>query len=227
MNHLVAKITCALLAAAVCLSGAAPAWAGVTFSPAAGYSITWDGNDGDFFNPAVPASAPASIATLPGVSAFGSSQYGAGVHLIANANDGLYGNSNSWLAAGADTNPYIGLDLGGLQSIGAIAWSRDNGNNVTDPIGGQLIDRSAGTYTLQYTQVATPNTGTGETGNPATGWANIGTVQYTTAPQAGFTPYLRHEYAIASGGSAVQASGLRIKVPDEANFNNQIVIDEI
>lgn len=220
----VISLVCLVIAA-----GAAPVCAGVIVTPAAGYTITWDGTDGDYFDPANPAIAPSNLALGAGVTAFGSSQYGAGVHLIANANDGRYGNSNSWLAAGADTNPYIGLNLSGLTSVGAIAWSRDNGNNSEGPwADGQGRDRAVGTYELQYTQAASPGTGTAETGNPTTGWATVGTVQYTATPQAGFTPYLRHEYAVAAtGGAPIQATGLRLKVPDEPSFGNQIAIDEI
>ena len=68
----------------------------VTITPASGYTITWDGNDGVGFNPASPAPAPASLANAPGAVAFTSSDLGPLLsipfHVAANLNDGLYGN---------------------------------------------------------------------------------------------------------------------------------------
>ena len=76
-----------------------------------------------------------------------------------------------------------------------------------------------GLYKLQYTQFANPNAGLVTTGNAATGWADIGTLNYVGP---GFTPNFdfpsrRHLYEF----DAVSATGLRLIVP------NDNAIDEI
>lgn len=191
------------------------AHAGVAISSAPGYLITWNGNDGDFFSPNNPAYAPKNVALFTPVTAFGSSEYGV-VHFITNVRDGRYGNNNSWLANQTDPNPYIGLDLKGQYPLTGVAWGRDNGNNVADACGGQCTDRWSGVYTLQVTRVANPAAAS-ETGNPATGWANIGTLDYQsnddTIVGGLFTGYYRHQYQIAYNGQPVQATGVRIKAP--------------
>ena len=196
----------------------------------AGFDITYDGNDGDFFNQDPPpggAVAPPNLAR--GGTAFGSSEFGGGgIHLIANVNDGFYGNSNSWIAnfSAGDPAPSIGIDLGGEFMINAIAWGRDNGNGAfddsvpgTDGCGGQCDDRSSGVYTLQIT--TDPNPAVGAT------WTTVGTIGYTTAidtvPGAGFTPWFRHRYGVTTDtGGPITASGVRLLVP-----NNGICIDEL
>ena len=191
---------------------------GLVTSPAAGFSLSWDGNDGDNFDPNAPpggAMAPMNLATSG--TAFGSSEFGGGgVHLISNVNDGFYGNSNSWISnfTAPDPVPSIGVDLGGMYYIDSFAFGRDNGNTTTDPCGGTCMDRSLGTYTIQYTQ-------------DGVDWITLGTVDYQFREDdvAGglFTEYLRHEFEVGlAGGGRLQASGLRILVPDI-----NIAIDEI
>ena len=191
-----------------------------------GYSITWDGNDGDFYSEAEGAAAPDNLALASkGVTPFGTSEYdGGGIHLINNVNDGLYGNSKSWIADFRipDPKPSIGLNFGKVLSIGGIAWGRDNGNNPGDCCGGQLRDRWGGVYTLQVTTVANPGMDTAETGNPATGWATIGSVEYKSASAPDFEPWLRHRFEVVAAGGPIQATGLRFKTSDVG-----ICIDEI
>jgi hypothetical protein len=198
---------------------------GLKITPATGCAITWDGNDGDYYDPDPGAAAPDNLALAAhGTTAFGSSEYnGGGIHLISNVNDGRYGNSHSWLAdfPGGDPNPYIGLRFSGPVAVAAIAWSRDNGDTPGDCCGGQLTDRWQGTYTLQFTRVSNPGVSTAETGNPATGWASLGTVQYLSA-QAGFSPWLRHRFEVDAGGSPLTLTGLRVKVSDP-----NLCIDEL
>ncbi len=204
---------------------------GVVITPGAPYTLTWDGNDGAFFDQNPPpggAQAPSNLATTAG-TAFGSTEFGGGgAHLIANVNDGTYGNSNSWIAdfAGGDPNPNIGVDLGGLYNLTSFAFGRDNGNGAvddsfagTDACGGQCDDRSLGLYTIQITTDADPST--------TNDWTTIGTIDYQFGvdDELGdfFTEYLRHEFEIGLvGGGPIQASGLRILVP-----NSGIAIDEI
>src|SRR5690606_13590265 len=85
----------------------------VVISPSAGFSITWDGNDGDNFNAANPAPVPANLATGAGATPFASSELGLGIHLTSTLNDGLYGNSNSWIGNDVPGTPFAGINLGG------------------------------------------------------------------------------------------------------------------
>ena len=131
-------------------------------------------------------------------------------------NDGNYGNTDSWIANAADPNnpnPGIGVAFPASQNVTSVSWGRDNGNTAGDCCGGQLMDRSMGTYTLQRTTVAAPGAGTAVTGVAATGWENIGTFTYygntDTTVGGGFSAFLRHEYQIALNGGAVAATGLR------------------
>ncbi len=209
-------------------AGAPPPPSPVGIAPAAGYAITWDGNDGQFKNDAAGARPPANraLASL-GSTAFTSSDLGPvlGIpfHVAANLNDGLYGNAHSWISANgiggsSDPDPAAGIVFNGTVGIRNIAWSRDNG----DAPEGNFTDRALGTYTLQFTTAASPGAATAETGDPATGWANLGTVEYRRAELGVFTPFLRHRFDVSAGGQPVAATAIRIKVS-----NGQMDIDEI
>jgi hypothetical protein len=209
--------------------GAAPTpVAPVALTPASGFSIAWDGNDGQFNNPALAATPPPNRAlATQGTTPFTSSDLGPQIsptfdhHLALNLNDGLYGNGKSWISGG-DADPFAGLNFNGTVLLNNIAWGRDNGNTVADDCGGTCMDRCLGTYRLQYTTTAAPDATTPETGDAATGWADIGTVEYRQASPPDFTPYLRHRFEVSAGGAPIEATGLRIKVP-----NASIAIDEI
>jgi hypothetical protein len=183
-------------------------------TPAAGgYSLTWDGNDGDHFSEDEMALAPINAAHIDsGATPFTSSDLGFGIHVVSAVNDGRYGNSNSWIGAQAGGD-YAGVTLAGLTPVTSIAWGRDNGNNVTDACGGQCGDRSLGDYVIEYTQVPEPALAM-VTGDPATGWAQIGTVNYAVqqdaVPGGGFTPFLRHEFEVSLNGQPIMASGIRL-----------------
>ena len=186
----------------------------VVITPAVGFDVQWDGNDGDFFDQPVPQNLALSTT---GTTAFGSGQLG-GIHLISAVNDGLYGNSNSWIGSGTSPN-YIGLDFGGEIDIDRIALGRDNGNNV-EACGGQCTDRSLGNYTLQFTTVATPSPATPVTGIAATGWQDVADIRYDFredgAVGGGFTEYLRHEYSVRDNGALLTATGIRLIAPSGA-----------
>ena len=198
----------------------------ITNSP--GFTISWDGNDGQFNDPATGAAPPPNQGLASeGAVPFASSELGPIInvpfHRAVNLNDGLYGNSHSWISANgvggtSDPDPFAGMSFRESISITNIAWSRDNG----DASEGTFTDRSIDTYRLQYTTVSAPDANTPETGDDSTGWADIGTVSYTAAAPPFFTPYLRHRFDLARGGSPITASGVRIKV---ANGNTDI--DEI
>ena len=82
-----------------------------------------------------------------------------GVHFIANVNDGLYGNTHSWIpdfAAHPDPAPFIGIRFGHKIDLRSLAWGRDNGDVAGDCCGGTLTDRALGLYTIQVTTAVEP-----------------------------------------------------------------------
>jgi len=198
-------------------------------TPVGGYSITWDGNDG-LFSSDTSATVPNNIARSSG----GAIAFGTGAlvapHTIANVNNGLYGNVNSWISAPSAT-PSIGVNFNtGVVNVTSIAFGRDNGLNTVSGdsaggVAGQFQDRALGTYNIQRTLLTTPASAT-FTGNAATGWETIGTITYTgnddTVVGGAFTSYYRHEYQVSLGGNAVPATAIRL-----ANSSDQIAIDEV
>ncbi len=207
----------------------------VVITPAAGFTINWDGNNGGFFSPAVGAGPADNIALAShGTTPFASSELGPVLspdfpyHRATNLNDGFYGNNKSWISADGiggttDPDPFAGLGFAASVDISSIAWGRDNGNTVADDCGGTCTDRCVDTYTLQYTTVTPADATTPDTGDAATGWATIGTVQYLDgADNAYFSAYLRHRFDIALNGAPFAATGIRIKVA-----NGWTDIDEI
>ena len=214
--------------------------AGVTIVPAPGFTITWDGNDGDHFDatpPADGAMAPDNLAlNSNGGVAIGSaeSQF-VPTHAIAKLNDGFYGNSNSHINGPGVSPAWSGILLPATFEISSFAFGRDNGNGAfddsfggTDACGGQCNDRwgaggiglggSPGVYTVQLT-----TDGGGS-------WFSIGELTYDPvggdiAPGGAFTPWLRHEYEISTdGGAPITANGLRLILPGAAN---NVAIDEL
>ncbi len=145
-----------------------------------------------------------------GAVPFAYDELGYGAHLIAHINDGVFGNSNSWIGASAPPGgAYVGLALPELTSVGSIAFGRDN-------LGG-FTDRWQGTYTLQYTQAADPPAATDAD------WTTIGTLTYNTAEPPLFArPSVRHQYTF----DAVEATGIRLMVP-AAGLGNGTCIDEL
>jgi len=116
-------------------------------------------------------------------------------HTTTGVNNGVYGNTGAWLAG--SPNSFIGLDLGGLTTVSRVAYGRDNNAGFGD--------RANGLVTLQYTAVAAPGLATTNTGNSATGWQTIGTMDYTHAGSSTvFTD--RHAFNFDS----VSATGLRL-----------------
>jgi len=200
----------------------------VGLTPAPGYEIVWDGNDGHYFDAGAGAAPPPNRALASsGTTPFTSSALGVALaipyHRAVNLNDGLYGNSHSWIAdfTAPDPDPFAGLNFNGSIGITNIAWSRDNGDNA-EFVG---TDRSLGTYTLQITTVAAPDATTADTGEPTTGWATIATVEYRRADPLSFTPYLRHRFEVAGGGAPIEATGLRIKVSDGGTDLDEIEVN--
>lgn len=155
-----------------------------------------------------------------GATPYALDELGLGTHFIVNLNDLSYGNASSWIGGGATgaEGPFAGISFGATtNTVRSIAYGRDN-------LGAQT-DRTLGIYTLQYTQVANPDTNLGllTTGNPATGYATIGTLDYQSAGGATFTsPTRRHRYEF----TPVTATGLRLMVPG-TGIAGGTAIDEI
>src|SRR5690349_12314188 len=85
----------------------------VVITPAPGFSILWDGNNGGFSSPDVTAgpqanAALASNGTVPFTSSDLGTVLGLPFHMAVNLNDGRYGNANSWISAG-DAAPSAAL----------------------------------------------------------------------------------------------------------------------
>ncbi len=188
---------------------------GITSEP--GFSVTWDGNDGDNFS--AEGVVPNNLALAAnGAIPFSSGELGPiiGVpfHRSINLNDGLYGNANSWIGDGANAPFNAGVMLEDVFNITSIAWGRDNGlNDPEDCCGGQLTDRSLGTYTIERTL----------DGNS---WEAVGSVSYNYAEDdvlgGGFTPYFRHEYELGDGTGGIEALGIRLLTPDGSTDIDEI-----
>lgn len=171
---------------------------------------------------------PVNLAT--GATAFSSSdlgpELGISFHVAANLNDGLYGSSYTWI--GGDVNPFTpdafaGIDFGALvPNVQSIALSRNNALSVP------FTDRHMGLYRLQYTQVPNPShprLSLGTTGNPATGWAEIGTLDYGPTSGEGTNydkTWRRHRFNF----DPVHATAVRLIVPG-TGLSNGTAIDEI
>lgn len=184
--------------------------ASLTITPSAGHILTWDGNDGDFAGP-VPTSAPdnAALASNGGVP-FAENDPGQFPvpHVVSNLNDGFYGNSSSHIngVAGGTPGFFMGVMLPNPIQINTIAFGRNNTS--------EFLDRSVGSYTLQYTTTS------------GAAWIDIGGLVYTddgdNAPGGTFDEYLRHEYDVSTNAGPIVGDGVRIVFSDAA-----IAIDEI
>jgi hypothetical protein len=158
---------------------------------------------------------PMNLTRAPGATPLAlNSLLGFAIHSISNLTDGGYGYFNSWV--GQSGSPaFAGVVFDGSHSISNIAFGRDNL--------GAYTDRTLGLYTLQYTTVASPGTGTPFTGVPTTGWATIGTLDLQTNGTGNFTfPSRRHRFTF----DPVTATAVRLVVP-AAGLANGTCIDEL
>ncbi len=214
-----------VVAAALSLLAVPLAKAQLAITPAAGFEVTWNGNDGDFYdNVNIPAPAPENAARVG--TPFAADDPGAFPvpHVVTNLNDGFYGNSSAHINGNGGLS--MGISLPSEVNLVAVAWGRDNGTPAGDApgdcCGGQLSDRSLGTYTLQVTTVPDPDASTLDAD-----WTTLATLDYGSPedeePGGGFTPWLRHQYVIATdGGDPIAATGIRILIPETG-----VAIDEI
>lgn len=161
--------------------------------------------------PAGPAnSVPDNLALASnGATAFAKDLIGGGAfpaHTIAGLNDGLYGNSNSWI--GDTEGTFAGVDLGEMYIIDSIAFGRDNT--------GMFGDRAAGNITVQYTTVDDPDAFT-----PNSDWFTLDVLTYDGLFPA--SPALRHEYDL---DTPVIATGIRLITAD-GGLAGGVAIDEL
>ena len=129
----------------------------VVVTPSEGFTLIWDGNDGDGFNPESPAPVPVNLANAQGAIPFTSSDLGPllGIpfHVAANINDGFYGNANSWIGGNTPT-PYAAIRLNGLATLSSFAFGRDNGNGAFDDSSPEPMPAAANATTAA--SVSTP-----------------------------------------------------------------------
>lgn len=189
------------------------AWAGIVTVSAPGMGSVNLNSQGGQGNAAGPNLAL-------GGTAFAQDVIGVAPHSIAGVNDGVHGNSSSWIPAGQ--NSFIGINLGSTPvTFQSVAFGRDNL--------GMFVDRTLGTVEVQITTVAVPDTATAETGNAATGWQSLFTATYNSTPPASALesdslPSLRHVFNLSS---AVSATGVRLKVSAATSTSGDIGIDEL
>ncbi len=199
--------------------------AGLRVIPVTGYSVAWDGGDGDFFAPGSPAQAPVNDALASrGVEVFTSSN----TNLASRLNDGRYGDGSAWAPAANDFGPFVILRFNQTLPVSSIAWSRDNGDtNEAGCAGGACTDRSLGNYTFQYTLAPDPAVVATNAPNPTNGWITVATVQQLST-QPGFTPHLRHRFDFAGSNGTILATGIRFRpgpssTIDEIEINPPVV----
>ena len=130
-------------------------------------------------------------------------------HTINNVINSTYGNASSWI--GDSLNSWVGIAFGSSQSLSGMAWGRDNT--------GALLDRFAGTYTIEYT------TDANVLGNPAGAtWNLLGSVNYGAGVGGSLysAPTLRHRFNF----DTVTATAVRIVAPGNS-FADGAAIDEL
>jgi len=154
---------------------------------------------GTFRTDATNIAAASSNAT-----AIGSDELGLGVHFISNINDGIYGNSSSWI--GNSDPSWIGVIFESPSDVWSFAFGRDNTT-------GGLTDRFANApYSFEYTDFqVTSSNATGAT------WTVIGPLEFVS------DGYLRHLYNLDTPLSGVTA--FRIKTLGGLESGN--AIDEL
>lgn len=130
---------------------------------------------------------------------------GYAAHTIPHLNDGIFGNSNSWIGNSLDS--FAGVRFASPQTIGRIAFGRDN-----TPF---YADRAAGYYLVQYTSVP----GADET-TPNASWTDVGPLYIDAADP---NRALRHEYSFAP---VAGATALRIITPGNGIADGS-AIDEL
>lgn len=211
------------LSALLALATISGAHAALTITPASGHTLTWDGNDGDYYdNVSIPAPVPANAAL--GGTPFAANDPSAFPvpHVVTNLNDGFYGNTSAHINGSGGL--FMGVMLPAVIRIETIAFGRDNGTPEGaapgDCCGGLLTDRAVDIYTLQYTA------------DSGTTWTDIGNLNYSadggdSAPGGTFDPYLRHQYDVATDAGPIMGNGVRIVFTDTGTAIDEIEINTV
>ncbi len=125
---------------------------------------------------------------------------------IGSLNDQTVGDASAWVGDTPDS--FAGLRFGGLEAVRSIAFGRDNT--------GAQTNRSLGEYTLQITEVASPDETT-----PDEDWTTIATILYEAGEPA--DPHLRHRFNYFT---TEMATGIRLLTPDGAAIDELEVYAE-
>lgn len=217
------NLTLPILSACLPLCALSTVEAVLVITPSAGHILTWDGNDGDYYDGvSIPATVPSNAAL--GGTPFAANDPGAFPvpHVVTNLNDGFYGNSSAHINGNGGL--FMGVMLPAMTQIKTIAFGRDNGTGEGPDPGdcctGQLTDRAVDNYTLQYT-----TDGGGS-------WIDIGLLSYTDAgqdfaPGGTFDPYLRHQYDVSTSSGPILGNGVRIVFTDTGTAIDEIEINTI
>lgn len=141
------------------------------------------------------------------------------IHFVSDLNDGKHGNSDAWIGNGRTVGgrAWAGISFEEIETLGEIAFGRDNE--------GVYSDRTLGIFVLEYTRVrdARELAELPFTGDPDTGWARIGTLDYRTDPGFDFSRLARrHRFRF----DPVLARAVRLVVP-KSGIAGGAAIDEI
>lgn len=185
---------------ALCLLFASPAFAQ--------FSLVETG--GTFRTDATNLAAAAQGATAIGFDELGTPNN----HYIANINDGLYGNYESWIGLNdsiSSTASWVGVRFAAPVSIGAFAFGRDNLGAFTDRA-------TVAPYRIEFTTDATVYT------DPAAAvWTLVGVIDHAAAgtPQ----PHLRHLYNLSTAEPLTNVLAFRLLTSSGMTYGN--AIDEL
>ena len=126
-----------------------------------------------------------------------------GIHCFKNINDGISGNSNSWIPGDTGTPYFAGISFNTSRVWHGFALSRDGD--------GVHVDRISGTKALQYTTVTHPDHNT-----PKSEWNMVGSL-FTMSDG------LRHVYNFSD---PVFATGFRIVTDNFADCIDELELYE-
>jgi hypothetical protein len=144
--------------------------------------------------------------------AIGQDELDYGIHYIVNINDGIYGNSNSWIGyADYGSTSWVGVILASTSNIGSFAFGRDNTGTYTS----DRIDWAP--YTIQYTQSVV----TDQASANAASWLSIGALDYAANQPPSYG--LRHLYNLDTPLTGVTA----FRIVTTGGISNGNAIDEL
>ena len=189
-------------------------------SSAFSFSGNWPSYQPVASGSSVPSVATDIAAASAGATPFAISEYGAGVHTIAHLNDGLYGNSYSWISRG--TTDARNVALGGsygtvYMSFAGIALSNATPYTLSDIVvgrsaAGEYGDRINGNIYIQVTTSTDLSKITSTDASNDSIWTTLG--YYTT------TDVFEHMFTF---NTVLNVTGVRI-VTTAGNCIDEIVV---